>query len=161
MNLYGFCLNQPTNGIDIKGELLWIPVIIIVLWLTDTAVAPESEGEMYIPPPKPIIPPTPDEYVEEITGIDIPDYSPTKKKIAKTCCSITASQKNKMKKLLSEFDRLMQKLNKKMPEKRVKELKEKGDNIKASDLPGSIQNEWPCPELKDTPLSEIKDLVTE
>jgi RHS repeat-associated protein len=83
MNLYGFCYNCSLDYVDVNGEWVWIPVIIVI-YLIDFAHAPEP-GDPTPHGEKPIIPPDPLELVEEVSGVDIPDYVPTKKNLTECC----------------------------------------------------------------------------
>ncbi|MGI9289413.1 MAG: DUF4150 domain-containing protein [Pseudomonadales bacterium] len=62
-------------------------------------------------------------------------------------------------KMLEQPIRLAEKLGKKLPEKRKQQLREKINNgtIRSSDLPGSIQNEFP-PKLKGMTLNEVREI---
>jgi uncharacterized Zn-binding protein involved in type VI secretion len=69
----------------------------------------------------------------------------------------SAAECNKAIKLLEQADRLAQKKGKKLPEKRKLALAAKiaAGTITSSDLPGSIQNEFPA-KLKGKTLTEVR-----
>lgn len=96
INLYGFCINQPVNGIDINGELFWIPVIIIGLWLVEDANAP-GPNDQPRPPRTDFIPPTPLDIVgvviEDETGVEMPPFIPTRRNITACCGAIFTGEK--------------------------------------------------------------------
>ena len=62
-------------------------------------------------------------------------------------------------KLLEQVPRLAQKLGKKLPQRRLDELREKiaDGSITSNDLPGDIQNEFP-PQFRGKTLNEIREL---
>jgi hypothetical protein len=88
VNLYAFCLNQPTNGIDVKGEVFWVPIIIITIWAIEESHAPSPNDPPPVPTPAPIIPPTPPELLIEVIenefDLEVPPYIPTRNNIK--CC---------------------------------------------------------------------------
>jgi RHS repeat-associated protein len=143
VNLYGFCLNQPTNGVDVKGEIFWVPFIIVTLWLIEDANAP-SPSDPPRPPRTDFLPPTPLDIVvaivEEETGYEVPPFIPTKGNIKK-CCGAIFKGENGLKRLgrlLGWDDATKRKASKNLHGAKPKTGRRPNDNVEFCSETGDI-----------------------
>jgi hypothetical protein len=67
------------------------------------------------------------------------------------------NQCHKAIKLLEQYERLMKKYGKEIPPATLKRLQALGDNITGTDLPGTLQSEFPS-EFQGLTLKEIRKL---